>query len=58
MKDNLIQIYFGREYYIFDADILSLKKEKKKKKGNVSSMWYSFQSYELYFSINIDFVSE
>ena len=29
MKDDLMQIYFEREYYIFDANILSLKEEKK-----------------------------
>jgi len=27
-----MQIYFEREYYIFDANILSLKKRRKKKK--------------------------
>jgi len=34
MMDDLMKIYFQREYYIFDANILSLKKRKKK----VSSM--------------------
>jgi len=30
MMDNLMKIYFEREYYIFDSNILSLKKKKKK----------------------------
>ena len=29
MKDDLMQTYFEREYYIFDANILSLKEKKK-----------------------------
>jgi len=29
--DDLMQIYFEREYYIFDANILSQKERKKKK---------------------------
>ena len=37
----------------FDANILSLKE----KKINVSSACYPFQIYELYFSININLVS-
>ena len=34
MKDDLMQIYFEMEYYIFDANILSLKGKKR----NVSSV--------------------
>ena len=30
---------------------------EEEKKRNVSSTWYLFQIYELYFSINIDLVS-
>jgi len=29
MMDDLMKIYFERGYYIFDANILSLKKKKK-----------------------------
>jgi hypothetical protein len=29
MKDDLMQIYSEREYYIFDANLLSLKEKKK-----------------------------
>ncbi len=32
MKDDLMQIYFEREYYTFYANILSLKEKKKKKR--------------------------
>jgi len=35
MMDDLMKINFEREYYIFDANILSLKEKKKR---NVSSV--------------------
>ena len=28
--DDLMQIYFEREYYVFDSNILSLKEREKK----------------------------
>jgi len=40
---------------IFDANLFCAKGGKKR---NVSSAWYPFQSYELYFSINTDLVSD
>jgi len=48
--DDLMQIYFEREYYIFDANFFHWREKKKV----TYLQWYSFQIYELYFSINID----
>jgi len=51
MMDDSMQIYFEREYYIFMQIFFHWRREEKIR--NVSSVWYSFQIYELYFSINI-----
>ena len=51
MKEELMQIYFYKEYLMQVYFVL------KEKKRNVSSAWYPFQIYELYFSININLIS-
>ena len=45
MMDDLMKIYFEREYYIFDANILSLKERKKKKTYLQCDIRSKFMSY-------------
>ena len=43
--DDLMKIYFEREYYIFDANILSLKERKKKETYLQCDIRSKFMSY-------------